>query len=141
MHKRLPDIIAAGAGIAMVMGMRAALVAAGGAQQHAHIADRVRVTKQRKTPGRAPRRESRWGEQINLRNRLSRAYWCGCFSCSDRELIEAVLLSAATRWAWLGCTWRPGTHWNRSRSRAWSKAGGLLARSLELVDPSSSLGE
>ncbi len=30
------------------------------------------------------------GEQINLRNRLSRAHWCGCFSCTDRELIKAV---------------------------------------------------
>ena len=30
------------------------------------------------------------GERINLRNRLSRAHWCGCFSCSDKELIDAV---------------------------------------------------
>jgi hypothetical protein len=27
---------------------------------------------------------------MNLRNRLSHAHWCDCFSCSDRELIEAV---------------------------------------------------
>ncbi|MEY2169571.1 MULTISPECIES: DUF3606 domain-containing protein [unclassified Rhodanobacter] len=30
------------------------------------------------------------GEQINLRNRLSRAHWCGCFSCTDQELVAAV---------------------------------------------------
>ena len=30
------------------------------------------------------------GERINLRDRLSRAHWCGCFSCSDQELIDAV---------------------------------------------------
>jgi Protein of unknown function (DUF3606) len=30
------------------------------------------------------------GERINLRDRLSRAHWCGCFSCSDQELLEAV---------------------------------------------------
>ncbi|WP_162253833.1 DUF3606 domain-containing protein [Rhodanobacter sp. Root179] len=29
-------------------------------------------------------------ERINLRDRLSRAHWCGCFSCSDRELVDAV---------------------------------------------------
>lgn len=36
------------------------------------------------------------GEQIDLRNRLSRAHWCGCFSCSDRELIEAVRATGST---------------------------------------------
>ena len=36
------------------------------------------------------------GERINLRNRLSRAYWCGCFSCSDKELIEAVRETRST---------------------------------------------
>jgi hypothetical protein len=36
------------------------------------------------------------GERINLRNRLSRAHWCGCFSCSDRELIEAVRTTGST---------------------------------------------
>jgi len=29
-------------------------------------------------------------ERIDLGNPLSRAHWCGCFSCSDQELIEAV---------------------------------------------------
>lgn len=29
-------------------------------------------------------------ERIDLGNPLSRAYWCGCFSCSDYELLEAV---------------------------------------------------
>jgi hypothetical protein len=36
------------------------------------------------------------GERINLRNALSRAHWCGCFSCSDRELIEAVHATRST---------------------------------------------
>lgn len=36
------------------------------------------------------------GERINLRDRLSRAYWCGCFSCSDRELVEAVRATGST---------------------------------------------
>jgi len=29
-------------------------------------------------------------ESINLSDDLSRAHWCGHFSCSERELIEAV---------------------------------------------------
>jgi len=29
-------------------------------------------------------------ERIDLGDPLSRAHWCGCFSCSDQELIEAV---------------------------------------------------
>ncbi|WP_161596230.1 DUF3606 domain-containing protein [Rhodanobacter glycinis] len=36
------------------------------------------------------------GEWINLHNRLNRAHWCGCFSCSDRELIEAVRATGST---------------------------------------------
>lgn len=36
------------------------------------------------------------GKQINLRDRLNRAYWCGCFSCSDRELIEAIRATSST---------------------------------------------
>jgi hypothetical protein len=36
------------------------------------------------------------GERINLRDRLSRAHWCGCFSCSDRELVEAVRATGST---------------------------------------------
>jgi hypothetical protein len=36
------------------------------------------------------------GERIDLRNPLSRAHWCGCFSCSDRELIEAVHATRST---------------------------------------------
>jgi len=36
------------------------------------------------------------GERINLRDRLSRAHWCGCFSCSDRELVEAVRTTGST---------------------------------------------
>jgi hypothetical protein len=36
------------------------------------------------------------GEQINLRDRLSRAHWCGCFSCGDRELLEAVRTTGST---------------------------------------------
>lgn len=35
-------------------------------------------------------------ERINLRDRLSRAHWCGCFSCSDRELVEAVRATGST---------------------------------------------
>ncbi|WP_161596245.1 DUF3606 domain-containing protein [Rhodanobacter glycinis] len=35
-------------------------------------------------------------ELINLRSRLSRAHWCGCFSCTDRELIEAVRATGST---------------------------------------------
>jgi hypothetical protein len=30
------------------------------------------------------------GERINVLDQLSRAHWCGCFSCSDRDLIEAM---------------------------------------------------
>ncbi len=30
------------------------------------------------------------GDTINLRSALSRAHWCGNFSCSDQELIDAV---------------------------------------------------
>jgi hypothetical protein len=29
-------------------------------------------------------------EAINLRCPLSRAHWCGNFSCSDQELLDAV---------------------------------------------------
>jgi hypothetical protein len=29
-------------------------------------------------------------ERINVRDQLSRAHWCGCFACSDRDLIEAI---------------------------------------------------
>jgi len=29
-------------------------------------------------------------ERINLHSLLNRAYWCGNFSCSDQELIDAV---------------------------------------------------
>lgn len=36
------------------------------------------------------------GERINPRDSLSRAHWCGCFSCSDRELIEAVRATGST---------------------------------------------
>lgn len=36
------------------------------------------------------------GERINLRNRLSRAHWCGCFSCTDQELVEAVRATGST---------------------------------------------
>lgn len=35
-------------------------------------------------------------DRINLRSPLSRAHWCGCFSCSDRELIEAVRATQST---------------------------------------------
>nr|WP_250889378.1 hypothetical protein [Rhodanobacter sp. LX-99] len=27
---------------------------------------------------------------------MSRAHWCGCFSCSDRELVEAVRATGST---------------------------------------------
>jgi len=30
------------------------------------------------------------GETINLRSSLSRAHWCGNFSCTEQELIDAV---------------------------------------------------
>jgi hypothetical protein len=35
-------------------------------------------------------------ERINLRDRLSRAHWCGCFSCSEPELIEAIRATHST---------------------------------------------
>jgi len=35
-------------------------------------------------------------DRIDLHSRLSRAHWCGCFSCSDRELIEAVRATGST---------------------------------------------
>lgn len=35
-------------------------------------------------------------ERINLRDRLGRAHWCGCFSCNDRELVEAVRATGST---------------------------------------------
>ena len=35
-------------------------------------------------------------ERINLRDRLGRAHWCGCFSCSDRELVAAVRATGST---------------------------------------------
>lgn len=38
----------------------------------------------------------RAGERINLRDQLSRAHWCGCFSCSARDLIEAVRATGST---------------------------------------------
>lgn len=36
------------------------------------------------------------GERINVCDRLSRAHWCGCFACSDRDLIEAVRTTGST---------------------------------------------
>ena len=35
-------------------------------------------------------------ETINLRSSLSRAHWCGNFSCSDEELIDAVRATHST---------------------------------------------
>ncbi|WP_172969704.1 DUF3606 domain-containing protein [Rhodanobacter sp. T12-5] len=35
-------------------------------------------------------------ERINIRDSLSRAHWCGCFSCSDQDLIEAVRATRST---------------------------------------------
>lgn len=35
-------------------------------------------------------------ERINPRNSLSRAHWCGCFSCSERELIDAIRATGST---------------------------------------------
>ncbi len=32
-------------------------------------------------------------DPINLRDDLSRAHWCGHFSCSERELIAAVRIT------------------------------------------------
>jgi hypothetical protein len=29
-------------------------------------------------------------QKINRNNTLSRAYWCGAFCCSEKELIEAM---------------------------------------------------
>jgi hypothetical protein len=34
--------------------------------------------------------------RINLRDPLSRAYWCGCFSCTHQDLIEAVHVTRST---------------------------------------------
>lgn len=35
-------------------------------------------------------------ERINLRDRLSRAYWCGNFSCRDPELVAAIRATGST---------------------------------------------
>ncbi len=35
-------------------------------------------------------------DQLKLRDRLSRAYWCGCFSCTERDLIDAVRATGST---------------------------------------------
>jgi len=35
-------------------------------------------------------------ETINLRSTLSRAHWCGNFSCSEQELIDAVRATHST---------------------------------------------
>jgi hypothetical protein len=35
-------------------------------------------------------------ERINLRSPLSRAYWCGNFSCSDQDLVDAVRATHST---------------------------------------------
>ncbi len=35
-------------------------------------------------------------DRIDLHNHVSRAHWCGCFSCSGRELIEAVRATGST---------------------------------------------
>ncbi|WP_158752686.1 DUF3606 domain-containing protein [Dyella sp. S184] len=35
-------------------------------------------------------------ERIDLGSPLSRAHWCGCFSCSDQELIEAIRATRST---------------------------------------------
>jgi hypothetical protein len=34
-------------------------------------------------------------ERIDLGDPLSRAHWCGCFSCSDYELLKAVRATAS----------------------------------------------
>lgn len=36
------------------------------------------------------------GERINPGDSVSRAHWCGCFSCSDRDLIEAMRATSST---------------------------------------------
>jgi hypothetical protein len=36
------------------------------------------------------------GQRIDLYSRVSRAHWCGNFSCSDRELLEAVRATGST---------------------------------------------
>lgn len=35
-------------------------------------------------------------DRINLRDSLSRAHWCGNFSCSDEELVAAIRASGST---------------------------------------------
>jgi Protein of unknown function (DUF3606) len=35
-------------------------------------------------------------DRINLHDRLSRANWCGNFSCSDRDLIAAIRATQST---------------------------------------------
>ncbi len=35
-------------------------------------------------------------DRINPRDRLSRAHWCGNFSCSDAELIDAIHATGST---------------------------------------------
>ena len=35
-------------------------------------------------------------ERINIRDQLSRAHWCGCFACSDRDLIDAIRTTGST---------------------------------------------
>lgn len=36
------------------------------------------------------------GERIDVLDGLSRAYWCGCFSCTDQDLIEAMRATCST---------------------------------------------
>ena len=35
-------------------------------------------------------------ERINLRSPMSRAHWCGNFSCSDQDLVDAVHATHST---------------------------------------------
>lgn len=35
-------------------------------------------------------------ERINLRDRLSRAHWCGTFSCGEEALVAAIRATGST---------------------------------------------
>lgn len=54
---------------------------------HIAVADKAQLAP---APARPSHRRSRMGETINLRSPLSRAHWCGNFSCTEQELLDAV---------------------------------------------------
>ncbi len=64
-----------------------------GASANIHVREKAQPAPAAARPSHG---RSRMGETINLRSRLSRAHWCGNFSCSERELIDAVHVTHST---------------------------------------------